>query len=485
MNYNHDKCKIKKFELPNTIENCHDVIKELLAENTNLSVKNTDLSVKITDLSDEITNLKERLNNNSYNSSIPPSKSFKKNKKDKQKSKNKPGGQVGHKGHYRVLLDSENVDAIVECRVLDKCSCGGLIKQFNKYQTHQVYELVKMNMQITEYRIKKGRCSCCYKRYSGVLPQGITFGIIGPNLIGFMSHLISKYKLTRRELKEFLKEHYGFSIGLGTIFNKHSMVSDLLEGLTAEILKSVKQSSSINIDETGHNRDGKKQWLWCFASHKDVFFSVQQSRGKKVLDKFVSDYKGTVISDRYAAYSYFDNSCRQICWAHLKRDFTKLSEKEDKLVSNIGKQLLKYESELFKIWHKFKHGHIKRWTLLNESKPICKIIGELLEQGSYTDPALKAARFCKNLLNNYNALWKFLSTDNVEPTNNHAERCLRHAVIWRKKYFCTRSDYGAEFVARTTSIIMTCKLQLKNSFEYICQILSNHFIKITAPPVCV
>jgi len=99
----------------------------------------------------------------------------------------------------------------------------------------------------------------------------------------------------------------------------------------------------------------------------------------------------------------------------------------------------------------------------------------LLEQGSYTDPLLKVSRFCKNLLERFNALWTFLEMDHVEPTNNHAERSLRPWVIWRKKYFCTRSDYGSEFVARSASIITTCKLNGKSSFEFLTVLLKNYF----------
>ena len=135
----------------------------------------------------------------------------------------------------------------------------------------------------------------------------------------------------------------------------------------------------------------------------------------KVLDLLVGDYENIIISDRYTAYGYFDSSCRQICWAHLKRDFTRLSEKWDKGISRIGKGLLTCESDLFKVWYEFRQSNITRDELLRKTYPIRKRVGELLEQGTYTDPKLKAIRFCKNLLEDFDALWTFLSIDNVEP----------------------------------------------------------------------
>lgn len=72
-------------------------------------------------------------------------------------------------------------------------------------------------------------------------------------------------------------------------------------------------------------------------------------------------------------------------------------------------------------------------------------------------------------------LWIFIFNENVEPTNNHAEQSLRPAVIWRKKYFGTRSDYVSEFVARTMSLITSCRLQAISAFEAFSQILSSYF----------
>lgn len=457
-----------EIELPNTVPKCHEVI--------------IDLSSCIAKLHTEIGTLKERLNTNSSNSSLQPSKSFKK-KKQKPPSKNKGGGQAGHKGNFRSLLDSSEADDVVNCRLPEDCECGGKINLIEECQRHQVFELPEIKLYMTEYRLEKGYCACCGRSHVSSLPEGITWGITGPRLTGFMSHLVSKYRLSRRELKEFLREQFRFDISLGTVFNKQKIVSTTLAPLVSNLLAEIKQSPSINVDETGHNRDGKNQWLWGVISSTAAFFSIHSSRGREVLKSLIGDFTNIVVSDRYNAYSYFDSDHRQICWAHLKRDFTRLSEKNDKVLARIGMGLLDCESDLFKIWHEFKQGDITRDELLRKSLPIRKIIGELLEQGVYTNPELKAVRFCKNILKDFNALWTFLSTDNVEPTNNHAERCLRHSVIWRKKYFCTRSDYGSEYVARTGSVIMTCRLQSKNSFEFVCQALKNYFIKTAAPPV--
>lgn len=465
---------------PKTVEDCHQVIRLLLDKLNEISNRLDILDLENKKLRLENTQLKERLNNNSSNSSLPPSKSFKKQKKNNRGSSGKPsGGQIGHKGHYREMLPLDQVDVIELCKLPESCSCGGKIKAKEDYVRHQIYELPSLRMTVTEYQMQKGCCERCEVKHIASLPTGITWGITGFKLTAFMSDLTGKYGLSRREQKLFLEEHFQFRVSLGTVFNKQKIANAAMEKPVLELLPLVKESQSVHADETGHNRDGKRQWMWAFISKKAAFISIQASRGKKILQSMLGDFKNIIISDRYAAYHIFDSSRRQICWAHLKRDFTRLSEKDNKPISQIGKNLLRCESELFKLWHRYKSSEMNRDELLWQTRPIRKRIGELLEQGSYTDPLLRIARFCKNLLTHFDALWTFLEIDSVEPTNNHAERSLRPSVIWRKKYFCTRSDYGTEYVARSASINMTCKLQNKSSFKLMCELLQNHFSGIS------
>ena len=460
---------------PATLEECHKAIQVLLDTVTSLSKRFETLELENQKLRLENAQLKERLNNNSDNSSLPPSKSLKKKKNNRISSGKKSGGQPGHKGRHRELLPSKQVDKIEICKLDESCICGGSIKLSSGYVRHQVHELPELKLQVTEYQLQQGCCGDCHCKYVASLPESVTWGITGPRLTGFMSELTARYGLSRSEQRTFLKEMFSFSISLGTIFKKQKIVNAAMEFPVQELLPIVKESKVVNSDETGHHRDGKNQWMWAFMSDKAAFFSIEASRGKKVLRSFLGDFKNIVISDRYAAYNIFESHRRQICWAHLKRDFTKLAEKENKIISRIGKQLLECESQLFKFWHQFKSNHLTPCELQQQTRPIRKRVGELLEQGSYTDPLLRVSRFCKNLLEYFNALWTFLDVDGVEPTNNHAERSLRPSVIWRKKYFCTRSDYGSEFVSRSASIITTCKFNKKRSFEFLTTLMTNHF----------
>jgi transposase len=138
------------------------------------------------------------------------------------------------------------------------------------------------------------------------------------------------------------------SISRGTIFNNQKKVNLAMQAPVEELLPLIKESTSVNADETGH-RDGKQQWMGGVMSSVAAHFSIHPSRGKKVLRYRMGDFRHILISDRYAAYNLFESERRQLCWAHLKRDFTKLSEKDNKLIARIGKGLLECESHLFRI----------------------------------------------------------------------------------------------------------------------------------------
>jgi transposase len=317
--------------LPSTIEACHTVIEELHA-------RVHQLFERVEKLEKENRELRARLDIDSNNSSKPPSSDFKKKKKDKNRSSGKSsGGQKGHPGHFRQLLDINEVDKVVKCEGFRTCDCGCEIIESDKYIRHQVYELPEIRLAVTEYQVAIGRCSGCSNKHIASLPEGVSWGITGARLTSFMSMSVSKYQLSRRALQEFLQEYFNFRISLGTVFNKQKLVNQLLEEPVKALLPYIKQSKATNIDETSHRQTGESHWLWTVASRTAAYFEVTKSRGKKVLGKLMHDFENKVISDRYAIYNYFDSSRRQMCWAHLKRDFTRISQHHDKVISRIGK----------------------------------------------------------------------------------------------------------------------------------------------------
>ena len=450
--------------LPNTYEEAIAMIYELLEVQKEL-LKN-------------ISDLKEQLNLNSKNSSLPPSKDRKNSKERKKSSFKKRGGQLGHKGHRRELFQESEVSNIVECEIASICDCGGEISEKEDSGVKQVVEIPsKIPFEITQYNIKKGRCKKCSKRYSGRVPAGTPKGVCGPNLLSLMSILTTRYRMSKRLAHEFINERFGIPISLGTISHSESLVSEALKECYEELVIEVQNSPVKNIDETGFKINHKNGWLWAMATSEVSVFALCGSRGKKMAQSLLGENHGFVISDRYGAYSWIEDDKRQLCLAHIIRDFTRISERNHP-ISMVGKRLLVAIKTVFTLWG--------NWLSLPDTKsPFYEIpefvtwkdyIKRLLQEAVSSD-CQKSSATCNRILGKFDSIWTFTKFPGVEPTNNHAERILRPAVIYKKLCFGVDSKRGARFLERILSVIQTTRLKKINPFDFIAQRVKELLLK--------
>ncbi len=180
-----------------------------------------------------------------------------------------------------------------------------------------------------------------------------------------------------------------------------------------------------------------------------------------------------VCSDRWRGYDYLDPSQRQLCWAHLLRDFTGHSEgmAEQKQFGSDGLQIAR---DLFAAWDSHQ-ADADRARLQAQIAPLQVKLRALLEHAARKSPRTKYHRqFAKNLLNRWPALWTFTHTDDVEPTNNHAERGLRGAVIYRKLSLGNQSEQGERTIERLLSTSVTCRLRKQSLYAYLTQVIAAH-----------
>jgi transposase len=218
----------------------------------------------------------------------------------------------------------------------------------------------------------------------------------------------------------------------------------------------VAQAETAHLDETGWKEKGKRHWLWVAVTGAVTVFLVSGSRGRKALMELIGEaFAGILHSDRWGAYNMVDRFRRQLCWAHLKRDFQALSERKTR-AGPVGAWGLREIKRLLAIWHRYQNGEITwaemRWELV----PVHTRLGKLLRRGaSCGDP--KAEVFCRNLLKLWPALLTFAFVPGVEPTNNRAERALRGAVLWRKGCFGNQSDSGSRFTERILTTVATLR----------------------------
>ena len=431
----------------------------------------------------EIEALKEKLNTNSNNSSKPPSSNMfnrKKKLSHKKKNKIKQGGQEGHKGTARELLPVEEVDHIEQCELPKACECGGVITPTDKYQRHQVHELPRVKAVVTEYQLPSGYCKNCKKYHEASLPVGVPTGMLGPIAMAKIGVLTADYRLSKRNVTYLLDDFYGLKISVGTVYNTEQTISKALENVVEEAKAFIPKQSMINADETGHTEKQARMWTWVCTASLVAVFIIRASRGAKVIKEMIGEnFTGTLCTDRWSAYAWMSSTSRQLCWAHLLRDFKKISERSGKS-GKIGDNLLSHVYRMFHHWKKVKAGTLTRKKYQTLMSPVRKQIEKLLAEGvACRHP--KTSGMCKKILLVKEALWTFMEKEGVEPTNNLAEQVLRRIVIWRKTSFGTQSPKGTLYLERIMTVVATCKLQKRNVLNFMTETLRAHLSNTGMP----
>jgi transposase len=424
-------------------------------------------------LEKELQKLKEQVNQDSSNSSLPPSSDppGKKPKRTKPKSRRKRGAQPGHEDQQRQLYSLDQVDEIVPC-IPDHCEhCDNDLKgQDPKPRREQKVE-VEIKQRITEYQIHTLPCECCGHETTGKLPQGVRESAFGAHIQAIVSLLSGAYRLSKREIKRIMNDVFNVDMSLGSVCNLENATSKALEAPVEEAKEYVKNQPVVHLDETGWREAKKKAWLWTAVTAAVVVFVIRLSRGSKVAKELIGEgFKGIVNSDRWSAYSWIDSELRQLCWAHLQRDFQKLVDRGG-ISAKIGKTLLDWSDKMFEYWQRVRDGTLKRSSFYTYLSEIRQHTIATLEAGAVCRNS-KTARFCKNILKLQSALWTFARIEGVEPTNNAAERAVRKPVLWRKGSFGTDSPKGSRFVERILTTVATLRAQNRNVLDYLVEACS-------------
>ncbi|UJQ21340.1 IS66 family transposase [Wolbachia endosymbiont of Delia radicum] len=440
-----------------------------LCENLKIEVEN--LKAENETLRVENAQLKERLGLNSKNSSIPSSKELYKIKKNKQKSERNIGGQVGHEGNFRARME---VDKVVKVELPYTCECGGELAVCEKPYIHQKVDIPEIKPYVVEYQLEHGRCRKCGKRRSSSLPKGVTPDTFGPRAKSVIAALSGFYKNSKREVASIINEIFNLSISVGSISNSEHRVASKCRELYEQIEQEISRSKVLHIDETSHYNKGKLGWCWIFASNQASFVKLTESRGMKVLKNNVCcNHNSLVVTDRYAVYNYFSDKKRQICWAHLTRDFERLAHSWNIEVKILGCYLRHVATELFGLKKALQKNEIDVFRFTKRAKKLRKRTRYYLKKIFHLPETIGASRVAKNILKSETMIWKFLDDPrNIPLTNNFAERQIRHYVVYRKNSYFTQSKRGNTFLERIISLYLTWKQKGLNPFHNLLSIVS-------------
>lgn len=428
------------------------------------------MRVALEELRAEVVRLKAQLGQNSSNSHRPPSSDPPGARKapKKKPTGRKKGGQRGRLGRSRVLLPADAVTQVVPCKPSHCTDCGtALAGDDASPERHQVTEIPRVAPTVVEYQLHSLSCSCGAVT-QGRLPAGVTYGAFGPRLQALVVMLSAVYRLSKRNIQGLMSDYLGVDLSVGSISKLESSVSRALEQPVDEAKVLVREQPVAHADETGWREGNRKAWLWTVVTSVAVVFAIRFSRGAKVAKELLGEqFAGLLVSDRWSGYHWVDLARRQLCWAHLIRDFQKLADSHGKVVA-IGKALGEQAKLLFHAWHQVRDGTWTRAQLQAEvEQKIRPAVKRLLAKGASMPKRSARKGMCAALLAVEPALWTFVAVEGVEPTNNIAERRVRHVVLWRRTSFGTQSPAGSRYVERVLTAIATLRLRRRHVLDYL------------------
>jgi transposase len=429
------------------------------------------LEREVHDLREQVEELRRQLNRNSGNSSMPPSANppWAPRPPQRKPSGRRPGGQPGHKGHFRKLLPIDQVDDLVQHKP-DSCAhCSAGFPANTRWEVrsrHQISELPKRAARVTEHQGMAGACVRCGHVTEAPIPAELTRSVLGERMSAAVAFFSSRVHGSRRAVEEVLEEILGVPIALGTVINREREMTQALAEPYRQAKTLMQKAAAKNVDETGWKRAGR--YLWVAATRALAVFHLDPCRNREAMHTLLGKkVRGTICTDRYGVYEGVPLDHRAICWAHLKRDFQQCLERggASKAIGSAGLKLCK---KVMALWHEFRARQIRRKDLQRKTKPLRAKMRTLLNRGVRLGEK-GTSGFCREVLELEPALWTFASTSGIEPTNNHAERMLRPAVMWRKQSQGSHSVRGCRFVERMMTVLQTRKLRGQPVMDYLTQ----------------
>ncbi len=398
--------------------------------------------------------------------------------KKRKKDKKRPGNKPRHKGYFRKF--EGKVDQTVDAP-LEKCP----ICQHDEFeqveQVEQIVEEIQATKKVTKLITYQGTCTHCKNVVSSDHPikisnaKGAASTYIGSMARSLALELNYKYGLSKRKTVAVMEKIFGIKISPGGLVHMGHKAAKVLKEPYEDLKQRVRTSDVIHADETSWYVSDPKYWLWVFANKNLTLYHVIRSRARAVIQSILGEnYAGVLVSDCLNIYDDV-NQDQQKCYSHhLKaistaEQFVEDSEKDKVRLEQI-KSMLKtamvIKKTKDKVTDKQYRAAIKH--LQNQADDLIPELEQIKKQ--VEDQTIEFQESTIKVLNRFSRqkdhLFTFMDYDQVDATNNLAERQLRPAVISRKISCGNRSDKGADTWQTLVSLMQTF-IQQGKSFEEI------------------
>ena len=293
---------------------------------------------------------------------------------------------------------------------------------------HQIEELPVISAQVTEYRCPRVRCPGCGERTRAQLPADVASSAFGPRFEAAVAVLSVRNRVSRRDVVELGEELFGVRLCTGTVEAILQRAAHALQQPCQQLGERVRASESLNMDETGWRTAGQRRALWGMFTSRHAFFYLASNRHEDHAKQLLAGHTGIVTSDRWWAYAHLPLARRQLCWSHLRRDFTAHAEglAAEKEFGETGLQLCEL---VFWAWEVYQHtqdrSELKRTIrqLQRQYEPIIRGYASKRARNRH------CRGMARNLLKAWPALWTFATHD-----GRGADQQPRRAIPPRRRH---------------------------------------------------
>jgi transposase len=392
------------------------------------------------------------------NSSVPPAKGYKANRKPSAAGPRKRGPKKGHPGTTRPPAAP---DVKIEAKVerCDRCGQDLGAAEHHPVERRQVVEIPPIQPVVIEAESYQVDCPGCGQGHTAGFPAAFTAPqVFGPRIQTLVAYFHEVHHLPYGRLETSLGEVFNLDIAAGSLVNLVRRTGTALEPQAEAIRLEVIHSPIIGSDETSARVDGRNQWQWVFRTPRASYYVIVPSRGAKVITDVLGNARPEVwLSDLWSAQQKAPAEQFQLCHSHQLRDLEYAQECGDTTFAPAMQDLLRRSQALAKQRQQLPPEEFER-----HKQTIYTECGHLLVEDTTHPQGLKLQ---KRYRKHREKLFVFLERPDVPFDNNGSERDLRNSVVHRKVTGGFRSDWAPKTFATITTVVETAKKRKHGVFD--------------------
>jgi transposase len=386
---------------------------------------------------------------------------------------------------HRELPKIQQVHETKIARLTGCPECGSKLREIHQHEQY-VTDIPVVAVKTTRFVTYSGYCRTCHKRVRSHHPEQISQAtgaagvMVGPRAKALAADLKHRLGVSYGKVSEVLNDTFGLQVSRSGWCQADQKLAHTAQPVYAELMDAIRQCSVVHADETGWRIGTLAAWLWVFTHQEVTVYAIRDNRSSDVVvDILGEEFQGILTTDCYLAYDdrRLKEWLKQKCVGHLLRELKEMKENKSGRALHFARQVTIILQEAMAL--KVEKARLDPFTFYQHTQDLEARLDTLIApQRCLSD--CDNARFAKRLRKHRPHLLRFLYVDELDATNNLAERMLRPAVITRKTNGCNRNRSGAATHAILSSVLVTCRQHSIPILNYLVQLQQ---FGGTAPPL--